>query len=207
MRKDDLAGALSVWEEAHGRVDEYVYWSNLGTLKFAMGQLPEARVAYEKARLHTLYSDSLERQVKVLEERLEIPSPSSSYDATAQAMWGAGPLKIWIGCLLLASLAAFAAFHASTRLARALWGCSVALPLLIALWFQSSTSAVVVDRQIEAFSGPSAVFHGGAIIPAGSKVWLWDAGGWWRVVGPGWARGWLTKDQLSSAFWLWGGPK
>ena len=139
VTKGDYDSALAQWKNAQGKVDDFIYWHNLGSLHLQMGQYPEARYALEKAQQKTIYSSATQQKLELIEERLSSGQLNESWsDYLNGALSYLGPMKLWILVLLVLSLVIWPLrLRASKRFLTTMLALLM-IPVGFALWFQFS---------------------------------------------------------------------
>ncbi len=208
MEKRDFDGALNQWQGVKGQVDGFTYWYNLGTLQTLRENYVEARFSFEKARYLTLYSDATEQQLQVVLTKLSVDTPMSAMaigPRLTQALVFLGPMKIWFLALLVA-LGLFLSIKKawSKKLQRNVLGLA-AIPLVVVAWFHLSTVAFVALKPIEMYEGPSKVFAGGRLLPAGARILGWHEGDWIKIHDEAGEPAWLSKNNVALKMGvLWG---
>lgn len=171
-----------------------------------MGELPQARLAFEKSQLATLYSNSSQNQIALTKEKLSLDeSPQegiSEYFYSGVAYFG--PVKIWIAVLLVILPLLYGW---KVRWKKKLWitcGVLVLIPLTLALWVQFKTNALIVLEPIAIYDGPSNVFFTDRKVEAGKKLLITWRDNWGSIIHPPSSRGWIKKPTEQQATFLWG---
>lgn len=199
MEKRDFDGALNQWQGVKGQVDGFTYWYNLGTLQTLRENYAEARFSFEKARYLTLYSDATEHQLQSVREKLSVDTPVSAMAIGPRLTQGIvflGPMKIWFLAILVA-LGFFLSIKKTWSKKRQLSVLALAfLPLIVVAWFHLSTVAVVALKPIGMHEGPSRVFAGGRLLPAGVRVLGWKDGEWIKIYDEAGEPAWLSRNEV-----------
>lgn len=206
VNRSDYASALQTWEGAKGKVDDFLYWYNLGVVELKLDHLPRARLALEKAALSTLYSSEVSQQLDLVQTRLSSTQDAGDTweDMLNAGMVGLGPLKLWLLALLLVlPFVAMIRISASRRFL-AVCGVLSAFPLALVTWFQFSTVAFVVQTPQPVYDGPSDVFETGRQLVPGHKFLARQRGDWCFIVYPSSAQGWVKWGPQLAAGELWG---
>ena len=205
VSKGDYVSALASWKDAKGKVDDFLYWHNLGSLYLQLGRYPEARLALERAQLKTLYSLATQEKLTVVEEKLSAQELNDSWtDYANGALAYLGPMKLWLLVLILV-LPFVWMFRLQVSKRFMIVTCSlIALPLVFVAWFQFSSASFVALAPQELYDGPSKIFRTGRSLAAGTKVLVREREGWWFVVYPPSAQGWVVKGDARSVGALWG---
>ena len=205
VAKGDYKAALKAWIQAKGEVPDFQYWSNLGLVQLKLENYPEARYAFEKAWLKTIYSSSARRNIELIETKLPDGVQKNSWqDYGNSLLLNLGPLKLWILVLILILPLVWLIKKQLSRNFQIFTGVLILAPFLFAVWFQVSTGAFVALKEIELYDGPSQIFRTGRLINPGMKVLVREQDDWWYVVYPPAATGWVSKAQAKTAGELWG---
>lgn len=185
-------------------MDDFLYWYNLGTVQLHLGQYPDARYSLEKAQLETLFSRRTSHQLSLVEEKIDRPTPPEKLvDHLNLGLLYLGPLKLWFLALLIVLPIVWLIKVQAPRLVLGLYGLLGLIPVGLALWFQMETGALVALKPIELYDGPSKIFLSGRNIAPGTKVLVREREGWWYVVSPSSASGWIpsTPDLRNGQLW------
>lgn len=206
VAKRDYQAALNLWQSAKGEVDEFLYWHNLGLVYRELGNLPQARLAFEKSKLKTIYSSATAHQLELMNEVLPPEGSNESwYDHVNSALINLGPTKVWLLALML--ILPFVWLIKASELSRKMITVTLGLctfPLWFALWFQLSTSAFVLQTPQNVYDGPSKIFQSGKVLPAGLRVMARESNDWWFIIFPPAGVGWLPKHEALRSGELWG---
>lgn len=199
IRGGQTPQAITLLKQNQQSIEPFLYWRNLGMAQLQMENLPEARYSMEKAKLEVLIPFNTSSLMHTIETRLALPAPQGWSDAALGAAVELGPVRIWIVTLLISCAILVTVRNRFSGLLLCL------LPAVFALWFHSSTASFVILRPTELFDGATHVFGAAKILPAGLKVLLIKEDGWWRVIYPSFASGWIPRENSGSIGVLWGG--
>lgn len=208
MEKRDFDGALNQWQGVKNQVDGFTYWYNLGTLQTLRENYVDARFSFEKARYLTLYSDATEHQLQRVLTKLSVDTPLSAMalgPRLTQGLVFLGPMKLWFIALLLTFGLILSIKKAwSKNFQRRMLVLAVIPPLIVG-WFHWNTIAFVALKPIELYEGPSKIFAGGRLLPAGVRILGWDEGAWIKIHDEAGEPAWLSKNDLALKLGiLWG---
>lgn len=205
VAKGDYNTALNILTKAKGEVSEFQYWSSLGLVQLKLENYPEARLAFEKASLQTIYSSSLKKNMEFLEEKIPDGGQNSTWaDYGNSILLNLGPSKVWILSLMLVLPLVWLVKTHMSRTFLIFSSVLGLIPILFSLWFQLETGAFVARSQLELYDGPSQIFRTNRLISPGMKVLVRERDNWWYVVYPPATTGWISKDNAKSVGELWG---
>lgn len=171
-----------------------------------MGQLPEARWAFEKSQQATLYSSSAQTQINQTLTSLGIDeSPQEGFPQFFFAgVAFLGPIKIWISILFFTIPLLYLWKISWKKHWSIVCALLTLLPVSLGLWVQFKTTAVVVLEPVVIFDGPSQVFITDRNAEAGKKLLIVWSGNWGQVVHPVSSQGWVQKASSPQMSRLWG---
>lgn len=208
MEKRDYDGALNQWQSVKSEVDGFTYWYNLGTLQTLRENFVHARYSFEKARYSTLYSAATEHQLNGVLTKLSVDTPLSAMalgPRLTQGLVFLGPMKIWFLAILLTVGLCLGIKKAWSKKMQRLVLALALVPLALVAWFQFRTVAFVALKPLAIYEGPSKVFSGGRILPAGVRVLGWHDGDWIRIYDEAGEPAWVSNNDVAlSVGVLWG---
>lgn len=200
-RAGDYAAAAEAWSRAAAEPDpDRRVLFNLGNALFRLGRLPEALVAWERARLAMPRDPELLSNLRLVRQRLDVGGDDSFLHAVGALRDSTTvPERLWL-CALCNALAALALVFGRRALR---WlGALLLLPALLlaaeVLWLGPARAprGIVTERRVDVVAEPRAGLDAVVKLRGGAEVDVLSAGPEWTLVRAGGRSGYVPSRAI-----------
>ena len=195
----DYSSAIKLLNENRGQFEPGVFNYNLGLALLQSEDPVMARVQFEKAKIHGLYSNELMHALDETTQKLQVKTleESQTFSDQFNKITLGTPFDVYITISLSIAIVALLLHRRVDKLVTFLMILFATAPLIFYSQYVNKYNATVVLEDQVVYRGPSKMFEQIQLIPQGMKIYTGkEFDGWRYIIAPESHRGWFFTQKV-----------
>lgn len=190
---------ISLIEQNKESFDPGIYEYNIGIAYFKKGNLVDARVWFEKAKLKGFYSNELMTALKDVTSKLEVKrlEESQSIHDSFSNISTLLPVDVYVTLSLIFFVILGVFYKKMDKYIRLVVLVLAFMPLAFYFMYAKNYHSIIVLEDQIVFRGPSEMFEQTQLIPKGMKLITGKTHNGWRyILSPESHKGWFKSTKV-----------